>query len=263
MIVTAPLAALLEILFPIAAAIWFIRWTGVHPPRIRWLVVFVGAAAFLLSQVLHIPFLSAVQPLVANSLPANLRPVGLAVFLGLAAGLFEETARVVAYVILKDRARSWNGGVALGIGHGGAESAIFVGLTVLATSIYMLYLRGNPQLIQGNAEAQIQVTAYWATAWYIPLVGLVERVMTFTIQIGLSVIVLQAFLRHNALWYAGAVLFHALIDALAVIGAESGWGIGIIEGIVLVAALASLWIIRALRPREESAPGPGVTAEGE
>jgi uncharacterized membrane protein YhfC len=245
MIVTYPLVNLLEIAFPIAIAIWFVRrW------RVSGWVVGTGAAAFLLSQALHIPFLNAVQPTLISSLPANLRVLALSIFLGLAAGVFEETARVVCYWRLKDRVRSWQGGVALGIGHGGAESAIFIGLSALASFIYLMVVRNNPQALQSSAEAQIQVKAFFATAWYLPLVGLIERIMAFTIQIGLSLIVLQAFLRHNALWYVAAVLWHTLIDGAAVLMSQSGAGIVAIEGAVLVFALISLWMIRAFKPRD-------------
>jgi uncharacterized membrane protein YhfC len=243
-IVTQPLVSLLQIAFPIVVAIWFIRRY-----RVSWWVVFAGAAAFLLSQVLHIPFNSAVQPLVASSVPQSLRVISISIFLGLSAGLFEETARAVCYALLKNRARFWQGGVALGIGHGGAESAIFVGLAGLITFINLLVIRGNPQLVQGNAEAQIQVNAFWATAGYLPFVGLAERLMTFVIQIGMSLLVLQAFLRHNAVWYVAAVVWHALIDASAAYIGQSGGSIFVIEGLVLVFALISAWFIWKLKPR--------------
>jgi uncharacterized membrane protein YhfC len=264
MIVTAPLAALLEIAFPIAFAIWFIRWTKARGKPVRWLVVFVGAAAFLLSQVLHIPFLSVASPLVTRSLPENVRILGQAVYLGLAAGVFEETARAICYALLKDKARSWNGGVALGIGHGGAEAAIFIGLQALVNFIYLLYVRGNPQLIAGNAQAQIAVNAYWASAWYVPLVGLIERVSAFVLQIGLSLLVLQAFTRRNALWFGLAVLWHAVVDAVAVYGGLSGWHVILLEGIVAVGALISLWFSLALRPSEGTGaePGSGASSAG-
>jgi uncharacterized membrane protein YhfC len=250
MIFTYPLSNLLQIAFPIAIAIWFIRRY-----RVSWRVVGTGAAAFLLSQALHIPFLNAVQPTLIGSLPANLRVLALSLFLGLAAGVFEETARAVCYWWLKDRARSWQGGVALGIGHGGAESAIFIGLSALVSFIYLMVLRSNPQALQASAEAQIQVKAFFATDWYLPLVGLFERVMAFTLQIALSLIVLQAFLRHNALWYVAAVLWHTLIDGTAVFMSQSGAGLVAIEGALVVFAVISLWMIWAFKPREVTPSG--------
>jgi uncharacterized membrane protein YhfC len=256
MLVTAPLAALLEILFPIVFAIWFMRWTRAQGKPLRWQVIVVGAAAFLLAQVLHIPFLSAVSPLVTRSLPENVRVLGQAVYLGLAAGVFEETARAICYALLKDKARSWNGGVALGIGHGGAEAAIFIGLSGLVNFIYLLYVRGNPQVIAGNAQAQIAVASYWASAWYVPLVGVVERVSAFVLQIGLSLLVLQAFTRRNPAWFVLAVLWHALIDAVAVFGGLSGWGVILLEGVVAVGALVSVWFSLALRPHEATGSDP-------
>jgi uncharacterized membrane protein YhfC len=245
MIVTQPLASLLQIAFPIAVAIGFMRrW------RLSWWVVAAGAIAFLLAEALHIPFNNAVQPLVTRSAPANLRLLILSIFLGLSAGLFEETARAVCYALLKDRARSWQGGVALGIGHGGAESAIFIGLSGLVSFITLLVLRNNPQALPSGVEAQIQVKAFFDMAWYLPLVSLLERLMTFVVQIGLSLLVLQAFLRHNALWFVAAVLWHTLIDASAVFIGQSGGSIFLIEGLVLVFALISAGLIWKLKPRE-------------
>ena len=250
MIITALLAYLLEILFPIAIAFWFTRRY-----HVSWLVVGTGAAAFLLAQALHIPFLQAVQPLVTDAAPETIKLFVTALFLGLAAGLFEETARVAAYAVLRRRARSYQEGIGLGIGHGGAESALFVGLSALISAITMIVLRGNPGLLHQSAvQLQIAYKTFWDSAWYLPFVSLLERLMAFTIQISLSLLVLQAFVRRNALWYVAAVAFHTLVDMTAVLGAGHRWGIAAIEGTVFLFALAAVGIILALRPRFSPPP---------
>lgn len=86
-----------------------------------------------------------------------------------------------------------------------------------------------------------------------------ERAATILTQITFSLIVLQAFIRHNALWYVAAVLWHAVIDAVAVLLGGYGWGYWPIEGVVVVFGLVNAGILGYLirhEPQEAPAPVP-------
>lgn len=169
MLITFPIAIIFEICFPILLGIWFVRRY-----RSSWKLVGIGALVFVGAQVLHIPFLSWLTSLfTAGTLPAPgaaYRVLFNAVLLGLLAGLFEETARAIAFYFLKDQARSWKPAVALGIGHGGIESILLVGLPVLATFAAMLVWRAQGVQNLDPLTAQ-QVTTYFATSWDLPLAG--------------------------------------------------------------------------------------------
>ena len=60
-----------------------------------------------------------------------------AVFLGLSAGVFEETARYLTYRFWAKDARSWSRGLMLGAGHGGSE-AILVGALAAVNFVALL-----------------------------------------------------------------------------------------------------------------------------
>ncbi len=243
--ITFPLAILVELLAPLALAVWLARRV-----KAAWLLVGVGVLTFIGSQVVHIP-LNWVLSQVGLISQDKARILQTAIVAGLSAGLCEETARAIGYWALKRRARTWQAALTLGAGHGGIESMIVGGL-VLLTFVNMIIVR-NLDLstlgISGEqlALAQKQVAEYWAMAWHLPLAGAVERVIAITLHLSLSVLVLQAFTRKNALYYACAVTWHAVVDAIAVILAMNAWGAWAIEGMVALLSLVSLGIIVVFR----------------
>ncbi len=80
----------LMILIPIVVAIFIRRRTGAP-----WRLFFIGAVTFIASQVLHIPFNAVVlrSGLLSTDTTVWSSLIIYAVFLGLSAGVFEETAR--------------------------------------------------------------------------------------------------------------------------------------------------------------------------
>lgn len=236
--------------------------------HLGWRIWLIGAGTFILSQVGHIPFNQGLTllfqrgilppPPVEWSLPFN------AVVLGLSAGLWEELARYSAYRWWAKDARSWRKGVLLGAGHGGVE-ALILGLLVLYSFTQMLAMRGQDlSTLLGNRltpaqllALQAQLDAYWSASWTTSLIGAVERLFTIPVQITLSVIVLQAFLRGQFRWVWLAVGWHALMDAVSVLAANR-LGIYGTEALIALFALISLAILFALHR-----PEPEAEAEGE
>jgi uncharacterized membrane protein YhfC len=175
-----------------------------------------------------------------------------AVFLGLAAGIFEETSRWVLYKFFIKKTRTWNEGVLVGAGHGGVE-AFIVGVLGIFTVINMIVLKNVDMSTLGipadqMALAQQQVAAFWASPAYMGLLGFAERVFAITLHIALSVMVLYSIAYKKPLWFWLAVLWHSIVDAAAVylmplIGALA------IEGVVAVMALVSLAILFGLKKK--------------
>ncbi|MDD5369496.1 MAG: YhfC family glutamic-type intramembrane protease, partial [Anaerolineaceae bacterium] len=184
MIITYPIAFLFEIIFPFVLAIWFMRRY-----RTSWRLFWIGALVFIGSQVLHLPFLVGLNALFVNgTLPLPPRaylPFFNAVVGGLAAGIFEETARVVAFWRLKDQARSWKAAVTLGIGHEASESILIAGLPLLINYVVMMLVVYAPQVIPSSSISTLQAQAplFFATTWDLPLASALERLSTFPIQI--------------------------------------------------------------------------------
>jgi uncharacterized membrane protein YhfC len=233
-----------------------------------WRIWWIGCATFVISQVGHIPFNILVSPLLQESgltsLSPSLQRLVNSLFLGLSAGIFEEGAR---YLILRFWAkddRSWRKGVLFGAGHGGAEAIILGGL-VLFGFIQMLILHNASseelqRLVGASnlATAQAQIQSYWSLPWQQTLLGAVERTFTLPIQIGMAVLVMQAFTRKNILWLFAAIGFHALIDGIAVFF-QPIVDVYALEGVVALFAAASLVIIILLQqpePAEKEVKSP-------
>lgn len=255
---TFPLAALIELLAPVALAVGLTWRFG----RRYWLLVGVGALTFIGSQVVHLPlnWLLGKLGLIVNDRAAAIRT---AIVLGLSAGVCEETARAVGYWALRQRARAWQAALALGAGHGGIES-ILVGALVLLTFVNMLVVRNLDLATLGLTGEQLemaqkQVAEYWGLAWHMPLTGAVERLIAILLHLSLSVLVLQAFVRRNALFYLAAIMWHTLANAIAVILLMNEWSAWAIEGALALTAPISLGIILAFRhgpPDAEPPPSP-------
>ena len=225
----------------------------------------IGAATFVFSQVLHIPFNSMVSPNLNQfsviALPLALQNLILSGFLGLSAGIFEELSRYVMYRWWAKDARSWGTGLLAGAGHGGIE-AIFLGLLALYGYIQMLIARGvdistlvTPDRVE-LAKAQIQ--AYWSAPWYMTLLGAIERMFSIPLQLACSVLVLQAFTRRRFWWVGVAIIFHALADGVVVFVSQIGFSALTIEGIIGLFAVISLIILLVLRQPEltvDTSPG--------
>jgi uncharacterized membrane protein YhfC len=247
--------------------------------RLGWWLFWIGAGTFVLSQVGHIPFNYLLTVLfqrgILPSPPLAWSTLFNAIVLGLSAGLWEELMRFAAYRWWAKDARSWRKAILMGAGHGGIE-AIITGLLVLVTFLQMLALRGADLSTLVPPEqlelARQQVSAYWSSPWYMNFLGAVERIFTLPMHIALSVLVLQCFTRRQARWLVLAILWHAFVNAVAIVASRT-WGVGgmgglAVEGLIGISALINLGIIFALRrPEPEAAaedtpaPAPAVRPE--
>jgi uncharacterized membrane protein YhfC len=243
--------ALLMFIIPIGLAFFAIARF-----KLGWRLWWIGGTIFILSQVGHIPFnylagiflnkTSLVELSKTNQVIFN------ACFLGISAGLWEESSRYGMYRWWTRESRSWRNGTLLGIGHGGFES-ILVGVLVLYSYLQMLALK---DLNLGNLVPADQIIAttkniqtYWGMPWYDAMLGSLERTLTIPIQISLSILVLQVFQRQNIAWWFLAVLFHAAIDAIAVIFISFS-NIYLTEIIIALISLLCIWIILHFRTSE-------------
>ena len=255
------LNALLMVGMPIALALYLLRRFNISA-RLWW----IGAATFVISQVGHIPFNSWLTGLFQSGVlpapPASWIPYFNPVVLGLSAGLFEELSRTAVYAWWAKDARSWRMAVLMGAGHGGAE-AILLGVLAIYAFLQLSALRNSDLsgFVQPDqlAATQAQFNAYWSIPVPVSLLGAVERFFTIPVQITLSVIVLQAFIRRQPLWVVLAILWHAAIDGVTVylggIWAGQAWGSYAIEGVVGITALISLGILFILHtPEPEPEP---------
>jgi uncharacterized membrane protein YhfC len=228
-------------IMPIILWIYFTRKFA-----LSWRLVLAGGLTFIASQVLHIPlvigmgsFLQTV-PLIVN-----------AIILGLLAGIFEETARYILFTFILKNSRSWKEGILVGLGHGGTEALLLGIFAAIGFANMVIYrnidLSTVPSIPPEQLElAKQQVAAYWSAPWYMALLGFVERIFTICLHVSLSVMVLYAIAYGKPIWFWLALLWHALVDAVAVyVGQEVG--LLAAEGLVAISAMISLWIIFRMR----------------
>ncbi|WDU83347.1 YhfC family intramembrane metalloprotease [Caloramator sp. Dgby_cultured_2] len=180
----------------------------------------------------------------------------LAIFLGLTAGIFEEVGRFLGFrFLLKDRLNYGNG-LAFGVGHGGIEAVLLVGLNYINYIIFALLL--NKGLINQVFAGKISndmiseiVRMLVSTPAYNFLLAGLERAFAITIQIALSLIVLLAVRNKNLLYLLIAILLHMLIDTPIAYMAMQGVNVFILEGVTFLIALASLYFIIRMKDMDK------------
>jgi uncharacterized membrane protein YhfC len=248
----------LMILFPLALGWWIRRRYG-----ISWGVFGAGVLTFIASQVVHLP-LNYALGLLGGGRGVALWPLPfVALAAGLSAGVCEEGARWIALRFFLKRQRGWCSALQFGAGHGGGEAIIF-GLLALTSFISMIALRslGGAALgVTPEAAEQVRAaqTAYWASPWYLPIVGGAERLFAIAIQIALTQVVMLSFTRKQIVYLAAAIGLHALVDIWAV-WAMPTLGIAATEVGVALLAGGALWLIWRLREAAVGAPPPLPTA---
>ncbi len=184
--------------------------------------IIVGAITFTfmvfgLEKIVHQMVLGVPSPF-QQALAGN--PIYYAIYGGLVAGVFEEIGRFIAFKFLLKDCNKIEDAVSYGIGHGGMEVVILIGMSILSN--YMLY---NTVFINGfeaafgsnipEAQAQAIVGVLNSIAQTQPMnavLSLLERTFAVAIHISLSVIVFVS-VRNKKIWLLPlAVLLHAMIN---------------------------------------------------
>jgi ABC-2 type transport system permease protein len=247
------LSTLLMILLPVALAATLRRR---YPTA--WLLFCAGMLTFTVSQIVHLPlnaWLAKIGLLPQTGVED--RPLWqTALVLGLTAGLCEELARTAGYALLR-RVRGVYDGVMLGLGHGGIESMVFGGVLTAASISSLLPLVGKDlsqiNLLPAQIEAvQTTIQRLMNNPWNLFL-PVVERLMAIAIHVVLSLIVLQAFRRRQPLYVLLAIVFHAVIDMVAVLASSAYTNAGLVLGIEALLMLPG-WIWMALFLRRQPLP---------
>jgi ABC-2 type transport system permease protein len=239
--------------------------------RVYWILFVVGCLTFIGSQIVHLPLNEWLMDIGILPRDPDLSGAPLwrsALILGLSAGLCEEVARAVGYLVVK-WARRFEDGVMLGLGHGGIEAMLFGGVLTAATISSLLNLEGIDLETMDLTAAQIEAVsiqlAQFNTSPLFAFTPLLERTFAIGAQVLLSVIVLQAFTRRKPIFILLAIGYHAIIDAAAVYAAVSTDSIWISWTAFLVLLIPGwLWLFILWRARNneilasgEKPPHPG------
>jgi len=249
LIFTYPLGIFLVLALVIGLGVFLTR-----KYNLGWRLYWFGAALFIIAQILHIPFNIFLDRLFkTGSLPLPPEQYQLifsAIILGLSAGLFEEITRYIGLRWWAKDARTWSKGVLFGAGWGGIEAIIFFVVTMLLNYVVFTVLRSVDLSAILPPEQQAPLVQgldmFWNVTWYDSLLGALERMLVLPIQVAMTIIVLQVFLRGQSRWLWLAILWHALLDAVSVYSVRM-WGVYATEGIVAIFTILSIAILFALR----------------
>lgn len=184
----------------------------------------IGAAAFvlfalILEQTLHSIMLNAT----GNLLTENIWLYAL--YGGLAAGLFEETGRFVAMKYWMKKSLSRENAIMYGVGHGGVEAVLIVGITCINNLVSALMINSGQMeqtlsAIEDGQGKELAMQAYAAlctTPGYQFYLAGIERISAIVLQICLSYLVYRAVKYGEKKFFLLAVGIHFLVDAATVL----------------------------------------------
>ncbi len=235
---------LLGVLIPVAmAAVWKIK-----TKQPIW-VILIGAAMFLgavviLEQLAHTLILQTNNPL-GRFIQSNVWAT--CIYGGLMAGLFEETARLIAFKFILKKRTERRTAISYGIGHGGFEVMYLLCTAGITNLVYAILINTGlfesvivqPILQQAPEQlGAIEGLRDSLATYHFGLLGisLWERVGAVLIHISASILVFSA-VRERKMWmYPLAILLHASIDFFA-----GMYQTGMIQNIYVFEAIISTW----------------------
>ena len=217
-----------SIVFPIGLMLYFRKKGG------NWRTFFIGAAAFIvfamiLESILHnLLFLTPLWPI----LQGNIWLYGL--YGGLAAGIFEETGRFLAFKLFLKKEREPITALSYGIGHGGVEAILIVGVTMVNNLVLAVMASAGATTDPAVLELAEQLTTTPAGVF---LWAAFERFGAIILHLSLSVLVFAAVRVPGKTWlFPAAILIHAVADFIVVVS-NANLPVAATEIIVLVFAV--------------------------
>jgi len=237
----------------------------------RWRILGWGALVFTVSQILtRIPAIQILGWWWQDALKASqtLQWLWLTA-LCFSAGLFEEGGRYLGYRwLLRKEPKDLSTGVLFGIGHGGFEAMVLVGLGQLTTLVSLYFLQETglamiPAEAREITEKQL-ITIMEQPDW-VPLLAAWERVASMAIHVSLSLIVLLAVRSGQWRWLLVAMLYHGASNFVAVgyleLAGRDTVSMVVTEVLITLIAAAGLWFalsrtVRLTKPADGALNDP-------
>ena len=207
----------------------------------------IGAATFIifalvLEQCLHVVMIKQFGEALTGNLLVK------AVYGGLAAGVFEELGRFTSMNLFKKKGLNKLNALMYGVGHGGIEAIIIVGLTSISNLIASIMINTGtfePMLASLDAEVKAQtlkqVSLLWTTSPLDFYLAGVERVVAITLHICLSYIVYKAVTNKKVQLLLLAIVLHAGLDFVTVLLA--GYVSSLVLELVLIVFVAIIAVL--------------------
>lgn len=234
----------------VIASVWAVRRLGTGAA-----ILWAGAAVFIVSQILRQPALGL---LTLSGAGAGVLTTAAIV----SSGVFEEGTRWAALRWVLVRRRRAEDGVVMGLGHGGVEAVLLIGLSGLASIALVLGGERALEIVaeQGDATAveavSAQIAALDEISPFTVIAALFERVAAIAAHIAMTLLVLRSVCTRELVWLGVAMGFHIALNAVAVGLLGVAGVLGAMIGLA-VFAVAAIRIIRAaLADRATWFPAP-------
>ena len=217
-------AVLVSLVLPLAALAYFI-----YKKNRYYLPFLLGAATFAVFQILtRIPLLGVLNNQVWFINLTAFYPIIHLAFLAVTAALFEELGRFAVMKLFMRRNQRWLDGISFGLGHGGFEAIMLVGINAVAVLIIGGVAFG---LVEGQGGM------FW---------GGVERLLTIPVHVAWSVMVLQSVVQKRYRYLYIALFTHALTDfGIVMLASFTTLSVLAVEGVLAVFTLAAIIYIIA------------------
>ena len=160
-LISLGIATAFEILLPLALALYVSR--RLH---VRWRYFWYGVAVFAAVQLFtRVPLVYVLNNVLASQLKSSQTFLWTwLLMLALTAGLFEEVGRYFGYrIFMGKEEKTWPKGVMYGIGHGGLESIVLVGLLSWAFSLLNILVIQSLDITKLPATQQATLHDQFAT----------------------------------------------------------------------------------------------------
>lgn len=185
---------------------------------------FLGAAGFFVTQIIiRVPILSVLSLMPEFVAFAENYYVVYSLLLGLTAALFEVVGRFASAKILSKNL-TFTKGFAAGLGHGGIEAMVLVGMTYISNLLYVAMINsGTIEVVIAQTEAMgVDVTPIYTlidslvnSPSYLFLLAGYERILAMIGHVAMTLVVFYFMSKKQTLKGIGiCVLYHFVMDSM-------------------------------------------------
>lgn len=184
---------------------------------------FIGGAVFIASAMMLEQLLHMVMILIFGAdILQNV--MFKALYGAAAAAVFEETGRFLAMKFLMKNRLNFENGLMYGVGHGGVEAMLVVGVTsisnlVMASMVNAGSLGASFEILDEATKQQAfeQISALWTLPSIQFYLGGIERIIAIGLQIAMTLLMYEAVRRKKVIYGLCGYLIHFISDASMVI----------------------------------------------
>lgn len=233
---------LVVFLLPIGLCMYAMKKWSVKLSSLLWGMATFIVAAMVLEQMFHGVVMSIVG---VEKLTGNIWIYGL--YGGLCAAVFEESARFIVLRRLVKKVRGLGDAFLYGVGHGGIEAILIVGL-VQISNLSSSIMINNGKIMNvlngldgGTRETMIdQLSTLWTSQSYLFYISGIERILAISGHICFSIFIYLGIVKQKKALLLAAYIGHMLFNMVTVV-MNSYFGVIVAE--VTLFFMVSIYII--------------------